>query len=167
MRGVVRALDAAIVNGSDVRVLFTLAPTGTALTTTAAQIKIRPAELQGSDGDRIEIDGIIAAYVSSPSVTFTLDGRSVAASAAVVAAAGSLGTGTKIEAKGNVTNIDLADRTFTVTGVVLHASMLTIFHDLAWKGANPLSTLLTTDNVSVEYYTDANLVNQAVRVERQ
>jgi len=184
-------LDPAIVNGSVVKVEFTTAPTGITVTTTADKVELKH-RLSADDGDRVEAEGIVSGFSEGPPATFTVNGISVSASAALVAGVaddvevevkGTMVSGVLVaseielehdadtEAEGTIVSVNVAGGSFvmndTVEDITIHVTASTIFKDDrdAPVSLFGLDDFGVSDLLEVKYYTDAG-ENIAVKIER-
>jgi Domain of unknown function (DUF5666) len=182
-------LDAGIANGSTVKIETGSAPTGLSLTVTAGKIEAAH-ELEGANGDRVEVEGIVSEYAAGPPVTFTVDGIAVSATSGLAAgvanglevhAEGTLSEGVLIassieiseavdlELKGVVSEApNLSAETFRLNGVTVYTGPETIFVDdsdapVALFGLDDLSA---GDTVEVKGFVDDASRLTAAKIER-
>lgn len=181
-------LEAGVVEGAFVKVEVADTYAGGALSTTASKIEAK-FELAADDGDRVELSGIVAGLSGSDPVTFTVDGVSVSASAALavgvvdglevevkgdmaggvlVASELSLSEDADLELKGVVTSPAPGAGTFLLNGVLVRVTHDTIMHDDLDIPVDlfGLADLAAADSVEVKAYVDDGGQVVAAKLER-
>jgi hypothetical protein len=143
-------LRAGIANGSMVKLETSAAPTGFSLSVAADKIELAH-ELEGDDGDRAEVEGIVSNFTAGSPATFTVDRIAVSASSSLaigvsngvevhvegtltqgvlVASSVDISESADLELKGVVTGApNIAAGTFRLNGALVYTGSETIFVD--------------------------------------
>lgn len=185
-------LNPGVVDGAAVEVEFSSSPVAGSFSTTADKVHLGDT-LEASEGDRVEVSGVVADFAAGPPATFTVDGTSVSVPADA-SVEGTLAEGVEVEVRGTLSSgvlqaaevrvqqdadseiegplasVDVADGTFVLDGVTVAVDASTIFRDEDWAGHAPVdhfgvADVAAGDHLQVEAYVDGTLV-KAAKIER-